>query len=95
MKEDYSNHKIWIDELKRTFPIYIIGMIFHAICIYILYKIPSIIGEILDLLLQGNIEKEIIWQQVYRLIFYSVFMIIPRMVYRKMVMFIHKWRIFY
>lgn len=82
MKEDYRNHKIFVDELKRTFPIYIIGMVFHAIAVYILYKIPSIIGEILDLLLQGNIEKEIIWQQVYRLIFYSIFMIIPRIIYR-------------
>lgn len=82
MKEDYSNHKIWIDELKRTFPIYIVGMFFHAIAVYILYKIPSIIGEILDLLLQGNNEKEIIMQQVYRLIFYSIFMIVPRIIYR-------------
>ncbi len=82
MKEDYKNHKIFIDELKRTFPIYIIGMFFHAIAIYILYKIPSIIGDILDLLLQGNNEREIMMQQVYRLIFYSIFMIIPRIIYR-------------
>lgn len=82
MKADSKNHKIFIDELKRTFPIYIIGMFFHAICIYILYKIPTIIGEILDLLLEGNIEKEIIMQQVYQLIFYSIFMIIPRIIYR-------------
>lgn len=82
MKANYSNHKLLIEELKRTFPIYAIGMIFHAICIYILYKIPSIIGKILDLLLQGNIDKEIIMKQVYMLIFYSVFMIFPRIIYR-------------
>lgn len=44
--ENYKSNKIFIDELKRTFPIYILGMIFHAIVIYILYKIPSIIGFI-------------------------------------------------
>lgn len=82
MKEDYSNHKIFSDELKRTVPIYIIGMVFHAITVYILYKIPNIIGDMLDLLLQGNIEKEIIMYQVYVLIFYSIIMIIPRMIYR-------------
>ena len=50
-----KNNKIFIDELKRTFPIYILGMVFHAIVIYILYKIPSIIGNILDLLITGMI----------------------------------------
>ena len=84
MKRDskYKNSKIFIDELKRTFPIYILGMIFHAIVIYILYKIPSIIGNILDLLIQGNASKEIIMKEVYSLIFYSVIMIIPRIMYR-------------
>ncbi len=84
MKANHRNHKIFIDELKRTFPIYIVGMVFHAFVVWILFKIPTIIGEILDLLLQGNIETEIIMQQVYRLIFYSVFMIIPRIIYRNL-----------
>lgn len=82
MKANEKNHPIFTDEIKRTFPIYILGMVFHAICIYILYKIPSIIGEILDLLLAGNIEKEVIMHHVYRLILYSVLMIIPRILYR-------------
>lgn len=82
MKGENRNHKIFANEIKRTFPVYIVGMFFHAICIYILYKIPSIIGEILDLLLQGNIEKEVIMQHIYTLIGYSVFMILPRMIYR-------------
>lgn len=80
MKNKHS--KIFIDELKRTFPIYIIGMIFHAIVIYLLYKIPSIIGNILDLLLSGNASKESIMREVYSLIFYSLIMIIPRIIYR-------------
>ena len=76
--------KSWIftDELKITFPIYILGMIFHAIVIYILYKIPTIIGNILDLLINGNISKEIIMSEVYKLIFYSLLMIVPRIIYR-------------
>ncbi len=84
MKANHRNHKIFIDELKRTFPIYTVGMVFHAFVVWILFKIPTIIGEILDLLLQGNTETEIIMQQVYRLIFYSVFMIIPRIIYRNL-----------
>ena len=54
MKSKHKNNKIFIDELKRTFPIYILGMVFHAIVIDILYKIPSIIGNILDLLINGR-----------------------------------------
>ncbi len=84
MKANNRNHKIFIDELKRTFPIYIVGMAFHAFCVWILFKIPTIVGEILDLLLQGNVEKEVIMHQVYVLIFYSVFMIIPRIIYRNL-----------
>ncbi|MCI8482453.1 MAG: ABC transporter ATP-binding protein [Clostridia bacterium] len=77
-----KNNKILINELKRTFPIYILGMIFHAFVIYILYKIPSIIGNILDLFIQGNIHNDIILKEVYCLLFYSVIMIIPRIIYR-------------
>lgn len=82
MNSKYKSNKIFIDELKRTFPIYILGMIFHATVIYILYKIPSIIGNILDLLIEGNASKEVIMNEVYSLIFYSLIMIIPRIIYR-------------
>lgn len=78
----YKNNKIFIDELKRTFPIYILGMVFHAIVIYILYKIPSIIGNILDLLIEGNASKDVIMNEVYSLILYSIIMIVPRIIYR-------------
>ena len=57
-------------------------MVFHAIVIYILYKIPSIIGNILDLLIKGNVSKEVIMGEVYSLIFYSIIMLIPRIIYR-------------
>ena len=82
MNSKYKSNKIFVDELKRTFPIYILGMVFHAIVIYILYKIPSIIGNILDLLIEGNTSKDVIMNEVYSLIFYSLIMIIPRIIYR-------------
>lgn len=82
MNYSYKNNKIFIDELKRTIPIYILGMFFHAVVIYILYKIPNIIGNILDLLLSGNSNEQAIMNEVYSLIFYSVIMIIPRIIYR-------------
>ncbi len=82
MKEKIRLNKIFVDELKRTFPIYILGMMFHAIVIYILYKIPNIIGNILDLLIKGNVSKDVIINEVYVLIFYSIIMIIPRIIYR-------------
>ena len=82
MNNKHRNNKIFTDELKRTIPIYILGMIFHAIVIYILYKIPSIVGNILDLFIIGNINKETIMKEVYSLIFYSTIMIIPRIMYR-------------
>lgn len=80
----YKDNKIFIDEMKRTFPIYILGMVFHAMVIYILYKIPTIIGNILDLLIEGNASKEVIMNEVYSLIFYSLIMIIPRILYREL-----------
>ncbi len=82
MRSAHKKSKIFTDELKRTFPIYILGMIFHTIVIYILYKIPTIIGNILDLLINGNVSKEIIMNEVYKLIFYSLLMIVPRIIYR-------------
>ena len=82
MKEKIKPSKIFVDELKRTFPIYILGMVFHAIVIYILYKIPNIIGNILDLLIKGNVSKDVIIHEVYSLIFYSIIMIFPRIIYR-------------
>lgn len=82
MSKKVKNNKIFTDELKRTFPIYTLGVIFHIMVIYILYKIPVIIGNILDLLMQGNVSKEIVMKEVYALIFYSVIMMFPRIMYR-------------
>lgn len=89
--KDCRNNKIFVDEMKRTFPIYMLGILFYAIVTYILYKIPSIIGNILDLLIDGNASKDVIMNEVYRLIFYSFIMIIPRIMYR--IMFFTRARI--
>ncbi len=77
-----KDNKIFTDELKRTIPVYILGIFFHSVTIYIHYKIPNILGNILDLLLQGEIQKQIIMAEVYALLFYSIIMIIPRILYR-------------
>ena len=61
---EQKNNKIFVDEIKRTLPIYLLGMIFNAIVIYILYKIPTITGKILDLLTNKNIEKQTIMKEV-------------------------------
>lgn len=82
MKDKYKNNKIFVDEIKRTLPKYILGMLFHWIEIYILYKIPSILGKILDLLIADNVSNDVIMQEVYSLVFYSVILIIPRILYR-------------
>lgn len=80
MKQQY--HPILIQEFKKTFPKHILGMFFHAIVIFMMLKIPSIIGTILDMLLEGNVQKEQMMQQVYLLIFYSVILVIPRSICR-------------
>ena len=77
-----KNNKIFTEELKRTFPIYILGMLFQVIDVYILYKIPSIMGNIFDLLITENVGKDIIMNEVYVLLFYSLILIIPRSLYR-------------
>lgn len=77
-----KNHEILENEFKRTFPIYFLGMFFHIIELYLLYKIPTIIGDLLDLFLQENGNKSVIMDQVYSLLFYSVILILPRMIYR-------------
>ena len=69
-------------EMKKTFQLYIIGMFFHGITVYIELLIAQITGNILDLILQGNISKEIIMQEVYRLLFYAFIIFIPNTIKR-------------
>lgn len=75
-------NKIITNELKRILPYHLLGVIFHTIVIYMAFKIPELIGNILDLLMEENINKELIINQAYWLIFYSSFVFIPRTLYR-------------
>lgn len=76
-------NKIITKALNRLLPYHLLGVILHTIVIYMAFKIPELIGNILDLLMEENINKELILQQVYWLIFYSSFVFMPRTLYRK------------
>lgn len=78
----YKNNEILVDEFKRTFPKYFLGILVNAVQATIHFIIPYIIGQILDLLLQDTIIKEEIMNKVYLLIIVSVLSIIPRCIYR-------------
>ena len=75
-------NKIITKELKRILPYHLLGVILHSIVIYMAFKIPELIGNILDMLMETNINKEAIIREVYCLIFYSSFVFIPRTLYR-------------
>ena len=77
-----KHSKLIVDELKRTFPLYIIGMIFETIALYISLLISQITGKILDMILQTNITKEQIMHEIYILLFWSAIIIIPNLIKR-------------
>lgn len=78
----YKNNKILVEEFKRTFPKYFLGMLVNGIQATFHFLIPFIIGQILDLLLQDVVVKEEIINKVYMLIFVSMLATLPRMLYR-------------
>lgn len=75
-------NKIVTKELNRVLPYHLFGVVLHSIVIYLAFKIPQSIGNILDLLMEENINKVQILQECYWLIFYSSFVFIPRTLYR-------------
>lgn len=77
-----SHSKLIVDELKRTFPLYIMGMIFETIALYISLLISQITGKILDMILQTNITKEQIMHEIYILLFWSAIIILPNLIKR-------------
>ena len=77
-----SHSKLIVNELKRTFPLYIMGMIFEIIALYISLLISQITGKILDMILQTNIAKEQIMQEIYILLFWSAIIILPNLIKR-------------
>ena len=77
-----SHSKLIVDELKSTFPLYIMGMIFEIIALYVSLLISQITGKILDMILQTNIAKEQIMQEIYILLFWSAIIILPNLIKR-------------
>ncbi len=73
---------ILIDEFKKTFPVYFLGMLVNGIQATFHFLIPYIIGEILDMLLKQTVSKEVILNKVYLLIGVTSLSIIPRLIYR-------------
>ena len=51
-------NQIITKELTRILPYHLLGVILHTIVIYIAFKIPNSIGNILDMLMQTTINKE-------------------------------------
>ena len=65
IKDEFSSYNpILKDEFKRTFPIYFLGILGNGVQAIFHFWIPFIIGQILDLLLQGNTDKNIIMNKV-------------------------------
>ena len=71
MKAKYKMNGFLKQEFKRTLPLYILGILFETIAIYITLLNTQIIGRILDMILQANVSKVQIMQELYKLIFYS------------------------
>lgn len=77
-----ENNPILTKEFKKTFPIYALGMLVNGLQATFHFIIPLIIGEILDLVLQGTASKEEIMSKAYLLIIVSAISLIPRTIYR-------------
>ena len=75
-------NKIITKELNRILPYHLLGIIFHTMVIYLAFKIPESIGKILDMLSQTNLDKQLIMQEAYWLIFYGSIVVFPRTIYR-------------
>lgn len=58
-------NKIITKELNRILPYHLLGVILHTVVIYMAFKIPNIIGNILDMLMAQNIDKAGIMQEVF------------------------------
>ncbi len=75
-------NKVITKELNRILPYHVLGVIFHTVVIYMAFKIPECVGNILDMLMEETVNKSQIMNEVYWLIFYSSFVFIPRNLYR-------------
>ena len=69
MKKRKKHCELVVNELKRTAPLYVIGIIFEIITLYISLLIAQISGKVLDMILQTDINKDQIMQEIYILLF--------------------------
>lgn len=75
---------ILIEEFKKTFPIYFLGILANGLNIVFHFLLPYIIGQILDMLLQGNFTTDEIFIKVYQFMGVSVLILIQRGLYRSL-----------
>lgn len=81
-REKYN--PILIEEFKKTFPIYFIGALANGLNIIFHFLLPYIIGQILDMLLQGNFSIDEIFNKVYQFMFVSLLILLQRSLYRSL-----------
>lgn len=75
---------ILIEEFKKTFPIYFLGILANGLNIMFHFLLPYIIGQILDMLLQGNFSIDEIFSKVYQFMIVSVLILLQRGLYRSL-----------
>lgn len=75
---------ILIEEFKKTFPIYFLGILANGLNIVFHFLLPYIIGQILDMLLQGNFSTNEIFSKVYQFMIVSILILVQRGLYRSL-----------
>lgn len=75
---------ILIEEFKKTFPIYFLGILANGLNIVFHFLLPYIIGQILDMLLQGDFSTDEIFSKVYQFMIVSVLILLQRGMYRSL-----------
>lgn len=85
IKEEFKSYNpILIEEFKRTFPIYFLGILANGFNIVFHFILPYIIGQILDMLLQGNFSTEEIFGKVYQFMIITGLILVQRGLYRSL-----------
>ena len=75
---------ILIEEFKKTFPIYFLGILANGLNIVFHFLLPYIIGQILDMLLQGDFSTDEIFSKVYQFMIVSILILVQRGLYRSL-----------
>lgn len=75
---------ILIEEFKKTFPFYFLGILANGLNIVFHFLLPYIIGQILDMLLQGDFSTDEIFSKVYQFMIVSILILLQRGLYRSL-----------